>query len=134
MCAVMGRYKAALLACRRSPLARFSLSQVAPADADAIRKTPYGPDTPRPEGMAVKSFVTFLLENAVKKMRERYRARAERTYGQGNVGAVRSDLHGRFTARCDREVDQDARRAMWRRLSAARGKMNGDARAARDRA
>lgn len=85
MCAVMGRYKAALLACRRSPLARFSLSQVAPADADAIRKTPYGPDTPRPEGMAVKSFVTFLLENAVKKMRERYRARAERTYGQGNV-------------------------------------------------
>lgn len=78
----MAAYLQALQACSRNPLARNSLEQVSPAAARAIAKAPYGPETERPKGMNTERFITFLIENAVKKMRERYRLRAEHESGE----------------------------------------------------
>ena len=78
-------YLAALQACPRNPLARNSLEQINRWAERTIAKAPYGPDKPRPAGMSQEDFITFLIENAVKKMRERFRRRAERSHGKGVV-------------------------------------------------
>jgi hypothetical protein len=88
-------YLQALQACSRNPLARNSLEQVSPAAARAIAKAPYGPDTERPKGMNTEHFITFLIENAVKKMRERYRLRAERAFGKANVAPYARTAEGK---------------------------------------
>ena len=88
-------YLQALQACSRDPIARISLQQVSPAAAHAIVKAQYGPETERPKGMNTEQFITFLIENAVKKMRERYRSRAEREHGEANVSPYALTANGK---------------------------------------